>query len=400
MTTAWPEVALGEVADVNPKLALKLQPNERVAFVPMAAVDAVRGAVEGAEERTIADLTGGLTPFKSGDVLVAKITPCFENGKIAHALTDTAVAYGSTEFHVVRAHPDRADQRYVFHYLRQPWVRTAGERRMTGSAGQRRVPDVFVRQLRIPVPAVEEQQRIAAILDVADELRAERRESLSLLDSLTEAIFLDMFGDPNGPWPTVTVESIAAKDRHAIRTGPFGSQLLHSEFVDDGIAVLGIDNAVQDRFAWGRPRFITEEKFAQLRRYQVKPGDVLVTIMGTCGRVAIVPDDIPRAINTKHLCCITLDRSRCLPEYLWAAFRFHPGLRRQLGATARGAVMPGLNMGLIKEAILPLPSVDAQAHFARCLAHLERASAGQVDHARELDKLFASLQHRAFRGEL
>jgi type I restriction enzyme S subunit len=166
------------------------------------------------------------------------------------------------------------------------------------------------------------------------------------------------------------------------------------------VAVLGIDNAVQNRFAWGRPRFITEEKFSQLRRYQVRPGDVLVTIMATCGRVAIVPDGIPPAINTKHLCCITLDRTRCLPAYLWAAFRFHPGLRRQLGATARGAVMPGLNMGLIKGATLPLPTIEMQAHFGHCMGKLETATTSQSEHARKLERLFSSLQHRAFRGVL
>ena len=223
-------------------------------------------------------------------------------------------------------------------------------------------------------------------------------QTLDLIDSLTESIFLDMFGAPDPSWPTATIESLALKDRHAIRTGPFGSQLLHSEFVDGGVAVLGIDNAVQDRFAWGRPRFITEEKFEQLRRYQVKPGDVLVTIMATCGRVAVVPDDIPRAINTKHLCCITLDRSKCSPWYLWAAFRFHSGLRGQLGGTARGAVMPGLNMGLIKNANVTLPPVEIQTEFVRALGGVEAASGLATKHASQLGELFASLQHRVFGG--
>jgi type I restriction enzyme, S subunit len=366
----------------------------------MAAVDAVAGSVDSQEIRTYGELSAGLTPFESGDVLVAKITPCFENGKIAQARTQTRISFGSTEFHVVRARPAVADQRYIFHFLRQGWIRRAGERRMTGSAGQRRVPEAFLRTISIPMPPVEEQQRIAAILDAADELRAKRRGSLRLLDTLTESMFLDMFGDQHASWPIVPTASLAADEAHAIRTGPFGSQLLHSEFVDDGVAVLGIDNAVQDRFAWGRPRFITEEKFSQLRRYQVKPGDVLVTIMATCGRVAIVPDNIPPAINTKHLCCITLDRTRCLPSYLWAAFRFHPGLRRQLGANARGAVMPGLNMGLIKGATLPLPPIEMQANFGQCLGKLENVATRQAEHDRQLNVLFASLQHRAFRGEL
>lgn len=388
MRTAWPEVALGEVAKIVMGQAPKGETyNDQGEGWPLIAGAGDFGdGVPKAKKFTTAP-TRLSCP---GDIVLG----------IRASIGEKVIADG--EYCLGRGVAGiRGGERLVDRYL-WFWLSASANRLAAKGRGATflQVNRADIAEMRIPLPPVEEQSRIAAVLDAADEMRAKRRQSLALLDSLAESIFVDMFGDPDAPWPTVTVESIAVQDRQAVRTGPFGSQLLHSEFVDDGIAVLGIDNAVQDRFAWGRPRFITEEKFSHLRRYQVKPGDVLVTIMATCGRVAIVPKDIPRAINTKHLCCITLDQSRCLPEYLWAAFRFHRGLRRQLGATTRGAVMPGLNMGLIKQAFLPLPSVDAQEHFARCLTHLDRASSGQVEHARELNILFASLQHRAFRGEL
>ncbi len=234
----------------------------------------------------------------------------------------------------------------------------------------------------------------------ADGLRAKRRESIALLDTLTQSIFLDMFGDADPGWTRGVVLDAAADHKGSIRTGPFGSQLLHSEFVDAGVAVLGIDNAVNNVFRWGERRFITDSKYQELSRYRVYPGDVLITIMGTTGRCAVVPDDIPIAINTKHLCCISLNPQKCLPEYLHAYFLHHPDARDYLGRQGKGAIMVGLNMGLIKAMPLILPPIDLQARFAARLNVVGQALDAAIRASAEVDSLFATLQARAFRGEL
>jgi type I restriction enzyme, S subunit len=174
----------------------------------------------------------------------------------------------------------------------------------------------------------------------------------------------------------------------------------HSEFVDEGVPVLGIDNAVSNEFRWSERRFISEQKYRQLKRYTVRPGDVLITIMGTCGRCAIVPDGIQTAINTKHLCCVTLKKDRCAPEFLQAALLTHPDVLRQLGVQAKGAVMPGLNMGIIKSLKLQLPPIEMQNTFASGLRRLEKLSLQGRAHQQALEILFASLQSRAFSGQL
>ena len=254
---------------------------------------------------------------------------------------------------------------------------------------------------RVLLPPVEEQRRIAAVLDAADALRVKRREALAKLDTLMQAAFIDMFGSSNRrDWPTAPISRLASSANGSIRTGPFGSQLLHDEFMSDGpVAVLGIDNVVHNHFTWGERRFISDEKYREVKRYTVVPGDVLVTIMGTCGRVAIVPQDIPLAINTKHLCCVSLNQDLCIPEFLWACIRFHPGVLRQLGAT-KGAVMPGLNMGAIRRTEVPVPPREAQAEFARRKSLVDEQMVRASSHFEQLDTLFASLQQRAFRGEL
>ncbi|MFD9973250.1 restriction endonuclease subunit S [Streptomyces sp. NPDC059017] len=391
---------LCEIAEVNPRLANRPEPETVVSFLGMADVDAQSGTTSRGHERKFRDVAKGYTQFSDGDLLVAKITPCFENGKIAQASLSHAHGAGSTEFHVVRPDQTKVDARFLLHFLRHPTVRATGEMRMTGSAGQRRVPASYLADLHVPVPSLEEQRRIAQALDHTDRLRDQRRLAISLLDDLIRSIFLDMFGAPDQAWPHVTVKDVAKDVKGSIRTGPFGSQLLREEFVDSGIPVLGIDNAVTNEFAWQGRRFITEEKYKKLERYRVYPGDVLITIMGTCGRCAIVPDDIPIAINTKHLCCVSLERSKCLPEFLHSYFLMHPVSQRYLHRTAKGAIMAGLNMGLIEDMPIALPPIAMQQDFADRVNSARKTKALHMAHLAELDGLFESLHHRAFRGEL
>jgi type I restriction enzyme S subunit len=292
--------------------------------------------------------------------------------------------------------PKTADVRYLFRALSNQ-VATIVARGVGGA--QPNISQGIVKDLAVPLPPLPEQRRIAEVLDRAEALRAKRRAALAQLDTLTQSIFLDLFGDPQD-WPMLTVAGIAHPNDGSIRTGPFGSQLLHSEFVEAGIAVLGIDNAVANEFRWGERRFISEAKYRELKRYTVKPGDVLITIMGTCGRCAVVPDDIPVAINTKHLCCITLDRSKCIPAFLHAYFLLHPIARKYLDQTSKGAIMSGLNMGLIKAMPIPAPPVELQDRFAREVAAVDKLKSAHRASLAKLDALFASLQHRAFRGEL
>lgn len=266
-------------------------------------------------------------------------------------------------------------------------------RKATG-ASYPAVSDRIVRESLIPLPPLPEQRRIAAILDKADALRAKRREAITKLDLLLQSVFLEMFGGAD--YPSYSVGDLVDQEAGGIRTGPFGSQLLHSEFVDDGVPVLGIDNAVNNAFAVGKPRYITPEKYSKLKRYTVFPGDVLITIMGTCGRCAVVPDDIGTAINTKHLCCITLDRTRCLPEFLHSYFLAHPSARRYLNDRAKGAIMDGLNMGIIKELPVHLPPISKQRKFVEIKDAIATQIAAGESYYLRTSGLTASLQAQSF----
>lgn len=158
----WAEVSIGEVCEVNPPKAGagELPGDAEVTFVPMPSVDADRGTIINPLIRPFAEVRKGFTSFREDDVIVAKITPCMENGKaaIARGLRN-GLGFGSTEFHVLRPNGAVLPE-YVYSYLRQESFRSAAEMEMTGSVGQKRVPAEFIRLARMPLPPLAEQARI------------------------------------------------------------------------------------------------------------------------------------------------------------------------------------------------------------------------------------------------
>ena len=186
------------------------------------------------------------------------------------------------------------------------------------------------------------------------------------------------------------------------RTGLFGSYLKHSRFVDEGVSVLGVDNTVQNELRWGRARFITEEKYEGAKRHTVKPREVIITIKGACGRYAIIPGDISTAVNIKHVCCISLDESKCLPEFPHRYFLHSPQGREYLSAQASDAVMAGLNRGIIKSMPVDVPPLERQQSIADKLVEIDEQTRRLAEYyqskVQDLDDLRQSLLQTAFTG--
>jgi type I restriction enzyme S subunit len=257
--------------------------------------------------------------------------------------------------------------------------------------------------IEFPKIPPSEQRRIATILDKADAIRRKREQALALADDFLRSAYLNLVGlmHPSyQDWEPASIGSLAEAKRGSIRSGPFGSALLHSEFVDEGIAVLGIDNAVKNKFQWAERRFISHEKYEELRRYRVYPKDVIITIMGTTGRSAVVPDDIPEAITTKHLASITCDLQKVLPEVLSFAIHSDPVVIDQIRAANKGAIMDGLNLGIIRQIKIRRSPMRQQRLFADLLQKTHATIRKMTTPAGEGSELYSSLSQRAFRGEL
>ena len=258
-------------------------------------------------------------------------------------------------------------------------------------------------EIKIPILPIEDQLHIVNVLSKAENLIAQRKESLRLLDEFLKSTFLEMFYNNSEieNWDEVKFEELAEKKKASMRSGPFGSSLLHGEFTETGdVKVLGIDNVVTNRFTWKRSRCITNEKFKELKRYQVFPNDVLISIMATLGRTAVVPNDIPLCINSKHLAAITLDKKIANPYFVAYAFHSHPLIVRQMTNNVKGAIMDGLNLTIIRKIKMKLPPVELQNMFGETFEKSEALKTQYQQSLQELENLYGSLSQKAFRGEL
>jgi type I restriction enzyme S subunit len=350
----------------------------------------------------MSEVKAGFTYFQTGDVLVAKITPCFENGKIAQVCSALGHGYGSTEFHVVRARPDRANPRFILHYLRQDRIRIEGERKMTGSAGQRRVPKHFLEELPIPLPPIEEQRRIAGILDKAEALRAKRRQAIARLDTLAQSIFIEMFGDPvTNPkgWATALVGDISDV-QGGLQLGPSRSKPASNKCE---LPYLRVANVYRDQLDLAEIKTMWATR-PESRRTCLRAGDVLfVEGHGNpeeIGRCAVWDGSIEPCLHQNHLI-----RVRCDAEYMNPYF-----LSRQVNSPSgrvklrkSGKTTSGLNtisVSNIRSVSVIRPPIHLQNEFQQKLDAVGQRRAALESSSVHLDSLFASLQHRAFRGEL
>jgi len=389
--------ALGDVAEINPRFdrSQVVDENELVSFLPMANVSQQLGTITEEIYCPVNTVLKGFTSFKDRDVLIAKITPCFENGKIAHARITQRFGFGSTEFHVVRPQPDVLDDRYLFHFLRRDRVRLDGERNMTGSAGQRRVPKRFLEDLSIPLPPLPEQRRIAAILDKADALRQKRREAIAKLDQLLQSVFLDMFGDPvTNPkgWSCIPLTAV----------GKFKSGSTPSK---SNPTFWGAS------FPWVSPKdmktdyitksidHVTQAAFEQTALKKIAPGHLLIVIRGM-----ILARDFPTAINEVDVAINqdmkaieTDDRFNVL--FLKAAL---DAARRQLLSvvSSAGHGTKRFDRKDLEGILVPCPPIDGQERFARVVQTIRATLERNANSEHRANLLFSAVQQRAFTGQL
>ncbi len=166
----------------------------------------------------------------------------------------------------------------------------------------------------------------------------------------------DNLPDLPNDWCWVGLDELVSGKPRSMQSGPFGSNLKHSEFKKEGILVVGIDNVRNGTFSQGNQNRISPDKFKELKKYQARAGDLLVTVMASLGRTCVLPDDIEKAIITKHIYRITMEQDMLVPEFLNLLLQSETTSRKRMFANSLGQTRPGLNSSILRA--LPIPLCD------------------------------------------
>jgi type I restriction enzyme S subunit len=321
-----------------------------------------------------------VTRTSVGKVAVAGMTLCF-----------------SQDITAIRNDEKHLDKSFLIYFLKtkEPYFKQSARGATIGG-----ITREVVSEIEIPLPSLPEQKRIAAILDKADRLRRQRRFAQTLSDSFLQSVFIKMFGDPvSNPmnWE-VSLLGKACVPKDGIKAGPFGSSIKKDSYSETGVRVYGQEQVIVDNYRIGNYR-ISEKKFQEMKAYAVQPDDILISLVGTFGKVSIVPKDAELGIINPRLIRMRLNQEKLKSIFFREIFRNNSFLRK-MQIMSHGGTMGILNGAQLKEIEIILPSLPLQEKFAEIVKKFERVRRQQREAARQAEHLFQTLLHRAFRGEL
>jgi len=405
----WEDANLGKVAEINPGLDKSLFNDDlKVSFVPMSAIEEESGLIDVSMEKRFGEVKKGYTLFQENDVLLAKITPCMENGKMAvvpHLLNN--LGFGSTEFHVLRCYRG-FEPKYLFYFVSSKKFRLNAEHNMTGAVGQRRVPTPYIKEHTIPVPPYAEQRQIVGIIEQLfsdlDNAIDNLKKAKSQLKVYRQAVLKYAFEGKlteewrkqnklsNTNWRDMSVDDIGE-----VVTGTTPSKkepkYYGNEYpfykpgdLDAGYSTdCSVDN-------------LSEAGIKKARLLPVK--SVLVTCIGaTIGKTGLIRRT--GACN-QQINAISPNKN-VVSEYIYY-FAIAPWFQGQIKKTASATTLPILNKTKFQRLMVKVPSVDEQLQIVKEIERrfsicdqFDNISDEQLQRSEDLRQ---SILKQAFEGKL
>lgn len=377
MKFEWTKKKLSDIADFNPRETIK-----KGAIAKKIPMDVLRPFYRDIPYYVEECFSGG-TKFRNGDTIMARITPCLENGKTAQVsiLNDGEVGFGSTEYIVFRAKEGIADKDYLYYLVCSPKVREPAIKSMVGSSGRQRVQTDVVKNLEIDVPPLVEQEKIGSFLKALDDKIALNDRINKNLEQQAQAIYQQMFIDnASSDWTEGTLSDIADI---TMGQSPSGSS-----YNEDGNGTI---------FFQGRAEF--GFRFPTVRLYTTEPkrmacaNDTLMSVRAPVGDLNVAHTDccIGRGLATIH------SKNNHQSFVLYTMF----SLKKQLDVfNGEGTVFGSINRNSLNEMPLLIPSSEKLDEFEALVAPMDAAIRNNYDEICRLEQLRDTLLSKLMSGEL
>ncbi len=397
----WEIKKLGEVCTIKPpkKFAKEqLSDEEFITFLPMADLKEFNHYINPVQIKKLKDVYKGYVYFENNDVLLAKITPCFENGKLGIAQNlKNGIGFGSSEYMVFRPGANISSE-YIYYFLSLDFIRNEGKYRMTGAVGHKRIPVEYISNQNLIVPPLPEQKRIVAILDrvfsVIERSRNNAEQNLKNAKELFES-YLNRIFDPS------TRSGQEGEDWEEKRLGEIGKVSMCKRILKKQTSSTGdIPFYKIGTFGKTANAFISKEIYEDYRsKYSFpKKGDILLSASGTIGR-RVVYDDKPAYFQDSNIVWIDNDEKNVLNKYLYHFYGFcdwNP---------SRGATISRLYNDDLRRINIPFPkSKEQQKQIVQKLDQLQaetkKLEAIYQKKIEDLEELKKSVLQKAFNGEL
>jgi type I restriction enzyme S subunit len=386
-------VALGEVAEIisgaTPKTSNEDYWGGDILWATPADLSKLDGAYISSTPRTITK--AGLRScaaqvLPAGSVLLSSRAP------IGHVAINTEPMATNQGFKSLIPRPDRADAKYLYHWLRghTEYLQSLGN-----GATFKEVSKAVVSKVEIPLPPLDEQRRIASILDQADQIQAKRRSSIEQFDELAASAFTAAFGDDLYS-PTARLDEVAVvssgitkgrRTSEPTRTVPY-------------LAVVNVQAGFLDLSTVKE----IEATEAEIARYELQDGDLVLTEGGDpdkLGRGTVWRKELPLCLHQNHIFRVRVnDETFLAPEYLSAYMASRPARDYFLRSAKQTTGIASINMTQLRGLPVLVPTKEEQRKYLRAISAIRAQKSALVGQSAEISDLFASLQSRAFSGKL
>ena len=265
---------------------------------------------------------------------------------------------------------------------------------LSSGSAYKALPITKLKEYKIPLPPLEEQRRIAAILDKADGVRRKRKAAIRLTEELLKSTFLEMFGDPvTNPkgWEICELQNVCNRVTDGTHQPP--------NWADEGIPFLFVSNIVNGEIDFKVSKHITEESWFELTsRCPIEINDILYTTVGSYGNAALVRTK-NRFCFQRHIAHIKPDSRSIEPEFLLGMMQ-SDWIRQQADKQARGVAQKTLNLRELKKFTIFTPPIEEQKKYVKLRQGVEKQLSYYRSALEQSENLFNSLLQKAFRGEL